>query len=49
MNATYLGSEVFNNNTSGPDRYLIFSPESNNSVFPNFITTALVLLKILGP
>ena len=36
VDATYLGSEVFNNNTSGPDRYLIFSPESNNSVSREF-------------
>ena len=49
VDATYLGSEVFNNNTSGPDRYLIFHP-NQTTLFPgNFITTALVLLKILGP
>ena len=36
LNGNYFGSEVFENNTSGPERYLVFSPESNQS-FPEFL------------
>ena len=34
--SSYTGSEIFENNTSGPNRYLIFSPESNSTTSRNF-------------
>ena len=34
--SSYTGSEIFENNTSGPNRYLIFSPESNNTTPRSF-------------
>ncbi|HAU60555.1 MAG TPA: hypothetical protein DCW45_09360, partial [Opitutae bacterium] len=34
--SSYTGSEIFENNTSGPNRYLIFSPESNSTNSRNF-------------